>query len=79
MFTVEFESDSSIITSLDEQGEFDDVEMIIADDNVVFMRQWDDELQKYEMLIMRWQQLLDIAASLQSTQGLHKIEVVRNG
>ena len=78
MFTVEFEPDASIITSLDESGQMEDVEVVIADDGVVFMRQWQEELGKYEMLVMTYQQLLDITASLQTTEGLHKIEIQRN-
>jgi hypothetical protein len=78
MFTVEFEPDASVITSLDETGEMEDVEVIISDDDVVFMRQWQEELGKYEMLVMTYQQLLDITASLQTTEGLHKIEIVRD-
>jgi hypothetical protein len=78
MFTVEFESDASVITSLDESGQMQDIELIIGDDDVVFMRQWDEDLGKYEMLVMTYQQLLDITASLQTTEGLHQIEVVKN-
>lgn len=78
MFTVEFEPDASVITSLDETGEMEDVEVIISDDDVVFMRQWQEELGKYEMLVLSYQQLLDITASLQTTEGLHKIEIVRD-
>ena len=47
MFTVEFEPDASVITSLDETGEMEDVEVIISEDDVVFMRQWQEELGKY--------------------------------
>lgn len=78
MFTVEFEPDASVITSLDETGEMEDVEVIISEDDVVFMRQWQEELGKYEMLVLSYQQLLDITASLQTTEGLHKIEIVRD-
>jgi hypothetical protein len=77
MFTVEFEADSSVVTVLDESGQMEDIEVIISEDDVVFMRQWDDDLGKYEMLVMTYQQLLDITASLQTTEGLHKIEIVR--
>ena len=78
MFTVEFESDSTVITSLDESGQMEDVEVLISDDDVVFMRQWQEELGKYEMVVMTYQQLLDITASLQTTEGLHKIEIIKN-
>lgn len=73
MFTVEFESDAAIIQSLDETDNLNDVEMIIADEGVVYMRQWDDSLEKYEMLVMTYQQLLDIVLSLKQTEGLFQI------
>jgi len=72
MFTVEFESDASGVKSLDDSGEFSDVEMIIADDDVVFIRQWDEDLQKYEMLVMCYQQLLDLFVSMHQTEGAFK-------
>ena len=78
MFTVEFEADSSVVTVLDESGQMEDIEVIISDDDVVFMRQWDEDLGKYEMLVMTYRQLLDITASLQTTEGLHKIEIIKN-
>lgn len=70
MFTVEFESDSSVIRSLDETGEMDDIEMILDDDGLVFIRQWDDSLEKYEMIVMTYQQLLDLIVSLKQTEGI---------
>lgn len=72
MFTVEFESDASVVKSLDDSGEMADVEMIIADDDVVFIRQWDEDLQKYEMVVMRYQQLLDLFVSMHQTEGAFK-------
>ena len=72
MFTVEFESDASVVKSLDDSGEFSDVEMIMADDDVVFIRQWDEDLQKYEMLVMCYQQLLDLFVSMHQTEGAFK-------
>ena len=70
MFTVEFEHDSSVIRSLDETGELDDIEMILDDEELVFMRQWDDSLDKYEMIVMTYQQLLDLVVSLKQTEGI---------
>jgi|TARA_B110000908_G_scaffold147442_1_gene179153 hypothetical protein len=73
MFTVEFESDASIITSLDETGEMNDIEMIVSESDKVYIRQWDDDLDKYEMVIMTYQQLLDIISSLEQTEGMFHI------
>ena len=73
MFTVEFESDASIITSLDETGEMNDIEMIVSESDKVYVRQWDEDLEKYEMIIMTYQQLLDIISSLQQPEGMFQI------
>jgi len=70
MFTVEFEHDASVVRVLDETDQLDDIEMILDDDGIVFMRQWDDSLDKYEMIVMTHQQLLDIVMSLQQTEGI---------
>jgi len=77
MFTVEFEHDATIVRSLDETGTHEDVEVIL-DEEVVYIRQWDRDLNKYEMVVMQYQQLLDIAVSLHTTEGFHKIEIVAN-
>lgn len=77
MFTVEYEHDATIVKSLDETAQYEDVEMVL-DEEVVYIRQWDEDLGKYEMLILSYQQLLDLAASLKTTEGLHQIEIITN-
>jgi hypothetical protein len=69
MYTVEFEKDASVITSLDETNKFEDVEMIIADDDTVYIRQFDEALDQYQMVYMSYQQLLDLSSALQSPEG----------
>jgi len=69
MFTVEFEPDASVITSLDENDKFNDVEMVIGEDDTVYIRQFDDTLNEYQMLYLSYQQLLDLNAALRSPEG----------
>ena len=69
MFTVEFESDASIITTLDHSGKHEDIEIIFGDEGTVYMRQFEPEMDAYQMLIMSSQQWLDIMAAYKSSAG----------
>jgi hypothetical protein len=73
MFTVEFEHDASIIRTMDESAIFEDIEVIIGDEGVVYMRQYEEAEKSYQMLMLTYQQLLDIAASIRTPEGMHKI------
>ena len=77
MFTVEFESDSSVVTSMDEQDKFEDVEMILADDGTVFLRQFEEGMDEYQLICMSYQQLLDIVSSLDRTEGMFQIAIMK--
>ena len=73
MFTVEFESDASVITTLDQADFFEDVETIVAANDIVYMRQYDEKMDDYQMLFMSLQQFTDIIASYNSPEGMYKI------
>ena len=77
MYTIEFEPDAAIITSLDERDKFNDVEMVIGEDNTVYVRQFDDTLNEYQMLYMSYQQLLDITTALNSPEGAFYAKLVK--
>lgn len=74
MYTVEFEPDASIITSLDPTGQFNDVEVIIGEDNHVYIRQFDDDAGAYEMVIMDYTQFIQIFAAMKSPEGVYILE-----
>ena len=42
MYTVEFESDASVVVSIDQSQMHEDIEMVYADNGVVYMRQYDE-------------------------------------
>jgi hypothetical protein len=63
MFTVDKEDDSFVITSLDGNGAFADVE-VIMDVNEVYLRQWDENWQEYSVLVISHQQLNDIRTAI---------------
>ena len=75
MFTVEFEPDASIITTLDDKDSFEDVEMILADDGTVYIRQFDENLEEYQMLYMSAQQWLDLLTAYHSPEGAYRLEL----
>lgn len=70
MFTVEFESDATVITTLDQAGELNDVEVILDEDSI-FFRQWSDDLGSYDLVEMSEQQLRDIIAALSKSEGAY--------
>ena len=76
MFTVEFESDASIITTLDHTDKHEDIEIIFGDEGTVYMRQFEPEVDAYQMLVMSRQQWLDIMAAYNSSKGSYYLEFI---
>lgn len=74
-FTVEHEYDSSVIVTMDETNSYNDVEVIIGDNGGVYIRQFDDDLNQYEMVYCSFQQLLDILAAINTSEGMYFIKV----
>lgn len=63
MFTVDKEHESTIITTLDSSGEYEDIE-VIMDAAEVIIRQWDEEWQQYQVMFLSHQQLNDIRTAI---------------
>ena len=78
MFTVEFEADASIITTLDQQDAFEDVEMVLADDGTIYIRQFDEQLEEFQMIYMSTQQWLDLITAYQSPEGAYVLQIDYN-
>ena len=72
MFTVEFETDATVIRSLAEDDMHEDVEVIIGENNTVFIRQWQDWKDEYDVLHMSWQQFTDILSAINPPAGFYK-------
>jgi len=79
MFTVELEEDHSRIVSMDEKAEHEDIEMYLEEDRTVYVRQYCEELKEFQLLIMSYQQLTDLFASLQSPEGMHEAIIDKVG
>jgi hypothetical protein len=76
MFSNEFEFDESVTTVMDETGEYEDVHVIITDDQV-FIRQWDDDREKYEVVCMTPKMFLELQEAMKSPEGMFYVELTR--
>jgi len=73
LYSVEFEKDAAVITVLSEDDSQEDVEVIVGDNDVVFVRQYQEYKNEYDVIVMTWQQLKDIAAAINSPEGLFRL------
>ena len=73
MFTIEFLSDHTLVTSLDEDDMCEDVQMVLTEESV-YLIQYDQQLQETQTLLISYQQLLDLLASINRTEGSYYIE-----
>ena len=75
MYTVEFLHDRVTVVTLDQEDDFKDVEVILTEDGTVFISQHDDQWDSTDMILLSYQQLLDIVASMHSTEGMFRLTV----
>ena len=73
MFTIEFMPDHTLVTSLDEEDMCEDIQMVLTEESV-YLLQHDQELQETQTLLISYQQLLDLLASINRTEGSYYIE-----
>ena len=78
MYTVEFESDASVVVIMDEADRHEDVEVVLTDNNEVYIRQYEESLDSHELICMSYQQLMDLVASINSSEGMFKLQFVRS-
>ena len=74
MFTNEFDFDESVTTVMDDTGEYEDIHVIITDDNV-FVRQWDDDREKYEIICMSPKMFYELQEAMKHPAGLFIVEL----
>jgi len=72
MFTNEFEWDATVTTILDEDGEHDDVQVHI-DDGGAFIRQFNENTNRYDLIVMTHQMFYEFLAAMRSTEGAYRI------
>jgi len=78
MYTVEFLDEDAVITTLSEDDDQEDVQVIIGDNSTVFVRQWQEYKNEFDVVVMTFQQLLDIVAAVNSPEGLFKLELIKD-
>ena len=76
MFSVEHEYDASVVISMDEKEQYEDIEMHLSNDGTVFLRQYDNDLDDHHLIAISYQQLLDLWASMKQTEGLFRLKVL---
>jgi len=74
MYTVEIDSDSATITSMDDTGQMPDVKVEFFDDVDVQIKQYDEVLDTYQVISMKPKQWLQITTGMHSPEGVYKIE-----
>ena len=74
MFQNEFDFEETITTLIDDYAVHEDVQLII-DDNEVFIRQWNENLQRYDLITMSHKMFLELQQALQHTEGLFRTEL----
>jgi hypothetical protein len=75
MFTIEHSEDFSVVTSLDDRGSLSDVRLTLYG-NVVYLSQWDEKLQKDNLIEMSAMQWLEIVKSMDQTEGAYYLDAI---
>ena len=76
MFSNEFNFDETLTTIMDETAEYEDVHVIITDDQV-FIRQWDDDRDKYEIICMSPKMFYELQEAMNRPVGLFYVELTK--
>ena len=76
VFTNEFDFDESVTTVMDDTGEYEDIHVIITDDTV-FIRQWDDDREKYELMCMTPKMFYELQEAMKKPAGLYYLKITQ--
>ena len=70
MFTVEHVDSATVVTTLDQEGINEDVEVILETGEVT-IRQFNEDMNSYELVTMSYQQFKDLFAALTQPEGAY--------
>jgi hypothetical protein len=72
VFTNEFDFDETIITVLDDNAVHEDIQLYL-DDNEVYIRQWNERKQVYDLIVMSPKMFLEIMEAMKRPEGSYII------
>jgi hypothetical protein len=73
LFQNEIDWDETVTTIIDDYAVHEDVQLII-DDNEVFIRQWSEQFQRYDLIDMSHKMFLELQEALKHSEGLFRTE-----
>tara|TARA_R110002153_G_scaffold212511_1_gene365147 strand:+ start:181 stop:402 length:222 start_codon:yes stop_codon:yes gene_type:complete len=70
MITIEFDEDETLISILDTTGELEDVSALLYD-NYCHIRQWNERLQRFQIITMTPKMYLALMESFKLPEGAY--------
>ena len=74
MWTSEFETDHTVVTILDDDGKNEDVTIHLYAD-FVDLTQWNETLQRYDLISISTKQFYEIFESLKHPEGMFQSDI----
>lgn len=74
MITVETEYDANIVTVLDKTGENEDLQAILGFDGHCFIRQWNEEFNRFVVIQVSFDQIRDLMVGMTRSDGVYSVE-----
>lgn len=77
-FTVEIEKDYMKVVTLDDKSQHEDLEIYLEDNGTVFIRQFAETLNEYQVIHISYKQFIDMVKSLEAeaVNGIYRMETV---
>jgi len=70
MFSVEFDHDEVCITVVDDTENYEDL-VVNSFDDIVFIRQWDEEINRMQVIAMSPDMWEELITSIHSSEGVY--------
>jgi hypothetical protein len=74
VWTNEIDFDETVTTVLDDDGLYEDVQLFI-DDTDVYLKQWNEELERYDIICMSPKMWLEVQKAMTTTEGMFRLEL----